>query len=97
MSDLKMFPRPPHPPCGELDECVLHSLSDLQQEGLVLAQRVVPVLDVVPQGKLDHLSREQEKKGKLKAELTDKHPNLALKKRKKKNDKKCERNCQKQH
>lgn len=48
-------------PCGELHEGVLHRLPDLQQEALVLAQRVIPVLDVVPQGKLNHLQQEREK------------------------------------
>jgi len=42
-------------PCGELDQGILQRLPDLQQEGLILAQRVVPVLDVVPQRILDHL------------------------------------------
>lgn len=42
-------------PCRELDEGILQRLPDLQQEGLILAQSVVPVLDVVSQSKLDHL------------------------------------------
>lgn len=45
-------------PRGELHESVLHRLPDLQQEGLVLTQGVIPVLDVVSQSKLDHLEEE---------------------------------------
>lgn len=46
-------------PRGELHESVLHRLPDLQQEGLILAQRVIPVLDVVPQSKLNHLQKDR--------------------------------------
>lgn len=45
-------------PRGDLHESVLHRLPDLQQEGLILAQCVIPVLDVVPQSKLNHLQEE---------------------------------------
>lgn len=55
-------------PCGELHESVLHRLPDLQQEGLILAQCVIPVLDVIPQSKLDHL---QQDRGGWKETVTD--------------------------
>lgn len=45
--------------CGELDEGILQRLSDLQYEGLILTQSVVPVLDVVSQCKLDYLKEEE--------------------------------------
>lgn len=50
-------------PGGELDQGVLQRLPDLQQEGFILAQGVVPVLDVVSQGELDHLQRARRRTG----------------------------------
>lgn len=42
-------------PGGELNECVLDRLTDLQEERFIITQCVIPILDIVPQGELDDL------------------------------------------
>lgn len=49
-------------PCRELDQSVLDSLSDFQQERLILTQSVIPILNIISQCKLDDLERERRKR-----------------------------------
>ncbi len=42
-------------PGGELNECILDRLTDLQEERFIFTQCVIPIMDIVPQGELDDL------------------------------------------
>lgn len=46
-------------PGGELNEGVLDRLSDLQEERFIVTQCVIPILDIVPQSKLDNLMNDR--------------------------------------